>query len=97
MVSSNRFLKSNGFCNLIDADRQLFDFCVDISAKKTNCFVAHTGHQINAPDVLRQVGSAKLVIVVMNRNYLTEIIESCRQLNLDPKFMDASGNAFVVE
>ncbi len=85
------------FCNLIDADRQLFDFCVDISAKKTNCFVAHTGHQINAPDILRQIGSAKLVIVVMNPNYLPEIIESCRQLNLDPKFMDASGNAFVVE
>lgn len=85
------------FCNLIDADKQLFDFCVDISAKKTNCFVAHTGHEINTPDVLRQVGSANLVIVVMNLNYLAEIIENCRQLNLNPKFIDASGNRLLVE
>ncbi len=85
------------FCNLIDAERQLFDYCIDISEKKINCFVAHTGHEIDAPDILRQVGSAKLVIVVMNPNYLTEIIESCKQLNLSPKYMDAGGNDLTVE
>ncbi len=85
------------FCNLIDTDRQLFDYCIDISKKKIDCFVAHTAHKINAPDILRQVGSAKLVIVVMNPNYLTEIIESCQRLNLNPKFMDASGNQLLVE
>ena len=85
------------FCNLIDAERQLFDYCIDISAKKIDCFVAHTGHQINAPDILRAIGSAKLVIVIMNPNYLTEIGESCKQLDLNPKYMDASGNDLTVE
>lgn len=85
------------FCNLIDAERQLFDYCVDISEKKINCFVAHTGHEINAPDILCRVGSAKLVIVVMNPNYLTEIIESCKQLNLNPRYIDASGNEWSAD
>lgn len=85
------------FCNLIDADRRLFDFCIDISAKKINCFVAHSGHEINAPDVLRSIGSAKLVIVVMNPNYLAEIIESCKQLDLNPKYIDASGNEWSAD
>lgn len=85
------------FCNLIDAERQLFDYCIDISQKKIDCFVAHTGHQINAPDILRQVGSAQLLIVVMNPNYLTEIIESCKHLNLNPKYVDANGKELIVE
>jgi hypothetical protein len=85
------------FCNLIDAERQLFDYCIDISEKKINCFAAHTGHEINAPDILRQIGLAKLVIIVMNPNYLTEIIESCKQLNLNPKYMDANGSGLIVE
>ncbi len=84
------------FCNLIDAERQLFDYCIDISEKKIQCFVAHTGHQINAPVILRQIGSDKLVIIVMNPNYLAEIIESCEHLNLNPKYMDASGNDLIV-
>ena len=85
------------FCNLIDAERKLFDYCIDISEKKSESFVAHTGHQINAPDALRQVGSAKLVIVVMNPNYLTEIAESCERLDLNPKYIDANGNDLIVE
>lgn len=85
------------FCNLIDAERDLFDYCIDISQKKTQTFVAHTGHQINAPDILRRIGSAKLVVVVMNLNYLTEIVESCKQLNLNPQYIDASGNDLLVK
>lgn len=85
------------FCNLIDAERKLFDYCIDISEKKSKSFVAHTGHQINAPDTLRQVGAAKLVIVVMNPNYLTEIAESCKRLDLNPKYIDANGSDLIVE
>ena len=85
------------FCNLIDAENQLIDYCIDISDTKTRCFVAHTGHQINAPDILREVGSKKLVIIVMNPNYLTEISESCKRLGLSPKYVDASGNNLMVE
>ncbi len=85
------------FCNLIDAERQLFDYCIDISAKKAKRFVAHTGHQINAPEILRQTDSEKLVIVVMNPNYLTEIAEICKRLDLNPKYIDAGGNDLIVE
>ena len=85
------------FCNLIDADRKLFDYCIDISQKKSKSFVAHTGHQINVPEILRAAGTAKLVIVVMNTNYLTEIAESCKQLGLNSKYIDAGGNDLIAE
>jgi SAM-dependent methyltransferase len=79
------------FCNLIDAEKTLFDYCVDINPQKLNCFVPHTGHKIDAPEVLREAGSAKILIVVMNPNYLDEIESYCRSLNLNASFMDANG------
>lgn len=85
------------FCNLIDAERTLFDYCIDINAQKSNCFVPHTGHLISLPDVLREAGSSKILIVVMNPNYLFEIAEYCRSLNLNAVFMDAHGRELTSE
>jgi SAM-dependent methyltransferase len=79
------------FCNLIDADRSLFDYCIDINPQKSNCFVPHTGHLISLPDVLREAGSSKILIVVMNPNYSSEIADYCRSLNLNAVLMDAAG------
>lgn len=80
------------FCNLIDPGKKLIDYCVDINANKQNCFVPHTGHLISAPTVLKTVNSTISVVIVMNPNYVNEIKESCRNLNLKATFIDANGN-----
>lgn len=80
------------FCNLIDPRKELIDYCIDINANKQDCFVPHTGHLISAPTVLKTVNSANPVIIVMNPNYVNEIKENCRNLNLMATFIDANGN-----
>lgn len=79
------------FCNLIDADGTLFDHCIDINPQKLNCFVPHTGHRISGPGILRDAGSAKAIIVVMNPNYMAEITGYCRDMGLHASFLDANG------
>lgn len=79
------------FCNLIDAEKTVFDYCIDINPQKINCFVPRTGHRIDAPEALRQVGSSKIIIVVMNPNYLNEIESYCQSLHLNASFIDANG------
>lgn len=80
------------FCNLIDPDKQLIDFCIDINANKHNCFVPHTGHLISAPESLKAAEKADLMVVVMNANYVDEIKETCQSLQLNAEFIDASGS-----
>lgn len=80
------------FCNLIDEKKEFFDYCIDINEKKLKCFVPHTGHQINAPDILTKIESSKLMIIVMNPNYVAEINKTCQSLGLSPEFIDANGN-----
>lgn len=83
-------------CNLLDPEKQLFDYCIDINPKKAECFVPHTGHQINSPEKLSEVGFAKLTVVVMNPNYVNEINKTCQNMNLSPVFIDASANDLTV-
>ena len=79
-------------CNLIDRETGLFDYCVDINAEKSGAFVPHTGHQINSPEILKEQGVSKAVIIVMNPNYLAEISSTCQSIGLRACFVDASGN-----
>ena len=83
-------------CNLIDANKQLFDYCIDINPKKTECFVPHTGHQIHSPEKLSEASDAKLTVVVMNPNYVNEINKICQNMNLNPSFIDAGGKDLAV-
>jgi SAM-dependent methyltransferase len=81
-------------CNLVDSERRLFDYCVDINAEKSGAYVPHTGHQINPPEILK--GVSKAVIVVMNPNYLAEIRSTCQSMGLHARFVDASGNELEI-
>jgi SAM-dependent methyltransferase len=85
------------FCNLIDPEKTLFDYCIDINKNKFGCFVPHTGHQINSSEVLtKTTAGEKLTIVVMNPNYLSEIADTCARLELAPAFINATGTELAV-
>ncbi|NJL91259.1 MAG: methyltransferase domain-containing protein [Coleofasciculaceae cyanobacterium SM2_1_6] len=79
------------FVNLVDPEAQLINWCIDINQKKQNCFVPHTGHQIYSPQILNQLVGDDLMIVVMNPNYIHEIKATCRDLQLNARFIDANG------
>ena len=80
------------FSLLVDTDRTLIDFCIDMNPNKQGCFVPLTGHSIEAPEMLRKVNSKPLAVVVMNPNYSYEIRNTCKALSIEPVFMDATGN-----
>ena len=85
MKLCERFIKKNNnlviwgggakgitFLNLLDRNRQFVKYVVDINPKKTNTFVAGTGHLIVSA---KQFFSDKIEkILVMNENYLKEIM-----------------------
>ena len=79
------------FSNLVDPECTLFDHCIDINRNKQGCFVPVTGHLIESPDVLTPATVGRLAIVVMNTNYLAEVIATCHKCGLDPQFLNAAG------
>jgi SAM-dependent methyltransferase len=86
------------FCNLLDPEDKLFDYCIDINRNKFGCFVPLSGHRINLPGIFaKSAAAAKLTVIVMNPNYLFEIAESCRRSGLEPNYIDASGNELTVQ
>jgi SAM-dependent methyltransferase len=111
-VSKERLasLKSNGdvlvvwgmstkgvvLCNLIDPEKLLFDYCIDINPEKSGAYVPHTGHQINSTKVLKDLGVSKAVVVVMNPNYLEEISSTCEGMGLQARFVSAAGEDLVL-
>ncbi len=84
------------FSSLIDEDKSLFDYCIDINPQKFDCFVPHTGHRISSPEILRNSVHAKILIVVMNPNYLDEIADYCQKIGLNAQFTDANGRELFV-
>jgi hypothetical protein len=77
---------------LVDPDRYLVDFCIDINTNKQGRFTPVTGHEIQPPEVLLSAGTDKIVVIVMNPNYIGEIQDTCRQmLPSEPLFVSASG------
>jgi hypothetical protein len=73
-------------CNLIDRDRQVFDYCIDINKNKIGAYVPHTGHRISSPAELPK--AEKIVLVIMNPSYASEIKTMCGDLGLDAVFFD---------
>jgi hypothetical protein len=81
------------FCNLIDPNAELIDYCIDINSNKQGGFVPHTGHLIKAPDSLLETGpDSSLLVLVMNPNYASEIKEQCADFSSNISFIDASGD-----
>ncbi|MBX3357070.1 MAG: methyltransferase domain-containing protein [Phycisphaeraceae bacterium] len=64
-----------------------FQHIVDINPRKHGCFVAGTGQQIVAPEALREIRPA--VVVIMNPAYRDEIASQLRSLGVDAEVMVA--------
>jgi len=79
------------FAYLVDPQRTLLAQCVDINPNKQSCFVPVTGHAIESPEGLLPDSSCRIVVVVMNTNYLVEVAMTCQQRGLHPLFLSASG------
>jgi SAM-dependent methyltransferase len=64
--------KGSTFLNLLDPEKRLVKYVVDVNPKKQNKFIAHTGHQIISPEEFRDMNDIGTVII-MNENYKSEI------------------------
>lgn len=85
------------FSHLVDSGRTLFDHCIDINPNKQGCFTPVTGHAICSPDMLTSKLSNRIAIVVMNTNYLAEVVAACRDRGLSPLFLNAYGETLTME
>jgi SAM-dependent methyltransferase len=65
--------KGSTFLNLLDPQRTLVKYVVDINPRKQGKFIAHTGHLIISPEQFSKLNDAATVII-MNENYKDEII-----------------------
>jgi SAM-dependent methyltransferase len=83
------------FSLLMDSQREMIDFCIDVNKNKQNCYVP-TGHFIEAPEVLQKSGG-KLAVIVMNPNYAEEISEIISSLSLNSLLIDAKGRILCSE
>lgn len=66
--------------NTIDPDMKYIDFVIDINPNKQNKFVAGTGHKIFAPDILKKVKVAGILIT--NPNYESEIRQLLKDMSI---------------
>ncbi len=73
--------KGTTFLNLIDPERELIDYVVDINSNKQGRFIAGTGHSIIAYHDLELLGVRN--ILLMNPNYLHENKALLQQAGLD--------------
>jgi hypothetical protein len=73
--------KGSTYLNLVDPDRKLVQYVIDINPVKQSKFIACTGHPIYSPAIL---DSDKVNnILVMNENYLEEIRESLKTYSIN--------------
>lgn len=75
--------KGSTFLNLLDRERRVVEYVIDINPSKQNKFIAGTGHPIYEPSILLQRPVEN--ILVMNENYAEEIKEQIVQFNVTPK------------
>ncbi len=81
------------FTNIIDKDRRLIDYCIDINTEKQDKYAPLSAHQILNPDILTSIAGAYCLIIVMNTNYITEIRASIAAYSSLVHFIDAHGTA----
>jgi len=72
--------KGSTFLNLLDQEKKLVQFVIDINPAKQNKFIAGTGHAIYSPEILlkRPVDN----ILIMNENYTEEIKQTINKYNI---------------
>jgi hypothetical protein len=75
----------------MDANATLIDFCIDINQEKQQKYSPISGHLIQSPNVLSTLKEQKVVIIVMNPNYVTEIKQAVHEYIQEAIFMDAHG------
>jgi hypothetical protein len=73
--------KGSTFLNLLDKNRKYVKYVIDINPAKQERHIACTGHKIYSPEILRKDPVDN--ILVMNENYLEEIRESVKELNVN--------------
>jgi Leucine-rich repeat (LRR) protein len=78
------------YCNIVDKEKSLIEYCIDINVNKQNKFIPFTGHQIQAPDCLLEV-KKNLLVVVMNTNYITEIKQFIDNNSLKAIYLNGHG------
>ena len=74
------------FLNILPT-RDKIRFAVDINPRKHGKFVAGSAQKIITPDTLQDVQPD--IVIVMNRNYATEIADTLNQLGLSPQIIFA--------
>lgn len=72
--------KGSTFLNLLDPDRKIVDYVIDINPAKQNKHIAGTGHPIYSPEKLDEKPID--AIIVMNENYITEIKSIIKDRNI---------------
>ncbi|HUR10048.1 MAG TPA: class I SAM-dependent methyltransferase [Flavitalea sp.] len=80
------------FSNRIDPRREIIDYCIDINETKQNKYIPGTGHQIHAPSILENLHE-KVVVIIMNGNYIKEIKQEALNYCRNCTFIDAHGNS----
>jgi Methyltransferase domain/C-methyltransferase C-terminal domain len=73
--------KGSTFLNILDPERKLVKYVIDINPAKQNKYVAGTAHKINPPDILNREPVDN--ILVMNENYFAEVKNSIRDFKGD--------------
>jgi SAM-dependent methyltransferase len=79
------------FSLMVDPERRLIDYCIDINESKQEQYIPGSGHQIHSPSILQSEKGA-ILVVVMNQNYTNEIKKQVASLSAKALFMDAHGN-----
>jgi hypothetical protein len=72
--------KGSTFLNLLDREKKLVEYVIDINAVKQNKFIAGTGHPIFGPSILLEKPIEN--ILIMNENYAAEIKKQIAAYNL---------------
>jgi SAM-dependent methyltransferase len=76
------------FSYLVDPERTLIRYCIDVNSNKQGKYAPGSAHLIQTPEVLQGL-SGEVLILVMNPNYLNEVRNKCRALGIAASFADA--------
>jgi hypothetical protein len=79
--------KATTFLNIVDPSGSLISHVIDINPRKAGRFVPGSGHEIVAPNTLKELRPD--VIILMNEIYRDEIAADTAALGLNPTFLAA--------
>lgn len=77
--------KGSTFVNVYDPDSKYIKCVIDINKKKQGRFIAVSGHKIIPPNMISEYNIE--TIIVMNVNYMNEIEQEVKEMNLDLKII----------